>query len=146
MTIFHAIFFLTLLLPVGWHGLHIAGPVGAGFAIIGWFFPLLACLGLVVNQGDRCARWGAPLTLAAFVAVPVACFFVPPIVRVAVIGGVAALGLAFIVIAFIGAEFDTRRRQRRLSKGCCGDCGYDLTTIDMDARCPECGLAKRENR
>lgn len=146
MTIFHAIALLILLLPFGWHGLHIAGPIGAGFAIMGWFVPLLACLGFVAGRDDRCARWAAPLTVAAFIAVPVACFFVPPIVRLAVIGGVAVLGLGFIVVSFLYFEFDTKRRERRLSKGWCGDCGYDLTTIDMDARCPECGLAKRENR
>jgi len=37
-----------------------------------------------------------------------------------------------------------RRSQRRMRRGCCPECGYDLRGIDPEMVCPECGAARKK--
>jgi hypothetical protein len=60
-----------------------------------------------------------------------------PIYRVVAVHFGLVLGLAALLPAAWLMRMPARRRRRRIQRGLCGNCGYDLRA--SPARCPECG-------
>lgn len=53
----------------------------------------------------------------------------------------AGAGALLLSIGWLGRSWRERRRWRRLGRGVCPDCGYQLPAGLRDAPCPECGIA-----
>jgi hypothetical protein len=82
--------------------------------------------------------------LRAYVQRPVPAFFFGRVIRLGEPGTMVALPLPFAVALFAvlpsvaGTRYLRRRRRvRRIAKGCCAACGYDLRA--SPGQCPECG-------
>lgn len=142
LTLFELIPLLVLLTPVAWHGFRIAGPIGGILAPIGWAVAVVGALAFSQESKLKSWRFAPHAVIALYVIVQAACFFVPPIVRTAIIGTGAVSGLLFIVVCGVGAILSEKRSERWLSKGHCGSCGYDLHGVDFGSPCPKCGKKK----